>query len=286
MKKIKNFFHVRKPFILLFVYLMFSILFLFFSTEGFVVSLKTAGFSAVSAVQSGIHSVTTFFTDTVTAINELRVLKREYDALQEQLRNYEELQRENVDIKRENDTLRDLLNFSKEQTYKNIPAEIIAKDPDALYSGITINKGIKDGIKKDMPVVAFQGGVTGLVGRIVRVGQTTSMIIPVYDYQAYVSCRTQKTRDEGIVNGNGADSPFLTMRYVKKRAAEELSYGDVIVTTGYNNNYPKDIPVGTISNIRILEYETSLEIEVETVIDFSRLENVFVLDMSTGNEIL
>ena len=265
---------------------MFSILFLFFSTEGFVVSLKTAGFSAVSAVQSGIHSVTTFFSDTVTAINELRVLKREYDALQDQLRNYEELQRENVDIKRENDTLRDLLNFSEEQTYKNIPAEIIAKDPDALYSGITINKGIKDGVKKDMPVVAFQGGTTGLVGRIVRVGQTTSMIIPVYDYQSYVSCRTQKTRDEGIVNGNGADAPFLTMRYVKKRAAEELSYGDVIVTTGYNNNYPKDIPVGTISRIRVPEYETSLEIEVETVIDFSRLENVFVLDMSTGNEIL
>ena len=38
------------------------------------------------------------------------------------------------------------------------------------------------------------------------------------------------------------------------------------------------VPIGFVSAVRGLEYETSLELDVEPVIDFSRLETVFVLD--------
>ena len=65
---------------------------------------------------------------------------------------------------------------------------------------------------------------------------------------------------------------------------EELHIGDVVVTSGENNNYMKDIPVGTISRINILDYNSSLDIELTPIIDFSRLENVIVVNMKEINE--
>ena len=131
-----------------------------------------------------------------------------------------------------------------------------------------------------MAVLAIQNGDIGLVGRVVSVGLFTSMIMPIYDSQCNVSARIEKTRDIGIVSGNENSDDELTLKFIKKRVLEELSYGDVIVTSGENENYIKDIPIGTISNIKILDYDTSLEIEITPIIDFSRLEHVIIIDSS------
>ena len=68
------------------------------------------------------------------------------------------------------------------------------------------------------------------------------------------------------------------MNYIKKRVLNEIQYGDIIVTSGENDNYMKDIPIGTISSITPLDYDTSLELQIIPVIDFNRLENVIVAD--------
>ena len=131
-----------------------------------------------------------------------------------------------------------------------------------------------------MPVIAIQNGDVGLVGKVVSVGRETSLIMPIYDYQCNVSARIETTRDIGLVSGTGSSESLLTMKYIKKRVLNELNYGDIIVTSGENDNYLKDIPIGSISNINILDYDTSLEIEITPIIDFSRLEHVIIVDSS------
>ena len=74
------------------------------------------------------------------------------------------------------------------------------------------------------------------------------------------------------------------MKYVKKRAKDEIKVGDRVVASGENYNFPRDVPIGFVSRVRGIDYETSLELDIEPVIDFSRLENVFVLDMASGGE--
>ena len=74
------------------------------------------------------------------------------------------------------------------------------------------------------------------------------------------------------------------MGYIKKRVIDELHFGEVIVTSGENENYPADIPIGTISNIQVLDYDTSLAIELSPIIDFSRLETVLVIDHKSPND--
>ncbi len=281
MKKLPFTFRFHLDAFLLTVYLILAGIFLAFSTGGMVMNFRSIGFNLMSGTQRGVYSITGFFSGTVAAIRELSQLKDRYEALEERLKDYELLQRSNADIRLENERLKELLGFSESITLDNIPAQIIGRDPNNLYSGITINRGVRHGVRKNMPVISFQGSNTGLVGKIVQVGRSTSMIMPVYDYQCYVSARLEESRYMGLVNGRGsADSPLL-MRYLKKRARDEIRVGDKIVASGENYNYPRDVPIGFVSSIRSLDYETSLELDIEPIIDFSRLENVFVLDLET-----
>ena len=63
-----------------------------------------------------------------------------------------------------------------------------------------------------------------------------------------------------------------------------MNHGDIVVTSGENGNYVKDVPIGRISKIKILDYDSSLSIELEPVIDFLRLENVLVVDQKNLND--
>ena len=269
---------LRLPLFFLIIYILVSGTILSFSAGGFLLDFKRIGFSVVSSLQEGVHTVSSGISNFFQSVAKLSQLKKDYEELSRKLENYEFMQRNNAEIKKENARLKELLGFSDEIEYKNIPATIIGRDPNASFSGITINKGSLNNIRKGMPVVAIQSGNVGLVGKVVSVGFSTSLVMPVFDYQCNVSGRIEKTRDIGIVTGTGDDNGVLTMSYIKKRVLDELSYGDIVVTSGENDNYMRNIPIGTISKIKILDYDTSLEIELNPVIDFSRLENVVVVD--------
>ncbi|UTC46409.1 rod shape-determining protein MreC [Treponema vincentii] len=270
-------------FLLIFLLIISSVL-LTFSGGRFIIDFKSVGFSVAAGTENAVHSVSAFITDTVSAVRELAELRSKYLELSEKLKDYELLQRSNADIRRENRELKELLGFADTIAYKNIPAQISGFDPDNLYSGIIINRGAKHGVRKNMPVLAFQGSNVGLVGKIVQTGRDSSMIIPIYDYQCYVAASVQTTKHRGLVNGQGTADLPLIMRYVQKRAKDEISIGDRILASGENDLFPKDSPIGVVTGIRVHDYETYLELTVQPIIDFSRLDYVFVLDMSGANE--
>ena len=277
-------FKIKFDIFLLTLLLIISSVLLIFSGGRFIVDFKSVGFSVASGTENAVHSMSVFVTDTVSAVRELADLRSKYLALSEKLKDYELLQRSNADIRRENRELKELLGFADTITYKNIPAQITGFDPDNLYSGIIINRGAKHGVRKNMPVLAFQGSNVGLVGKIVQTGRDSSMIIPIYDYQCYVAASVQTTKHRGLVNGQGASDLPLIMQYVQKRAKDEIGIGDRILASGENNLFPKDSPIGVITGIKVHDYETYLELTVQPIIDFSRLDYVFVLDLSSAHE--
>lgn len=268
------------------ILLFLSGLALAFSGGGFVVNFQRVGFSVVTSLQKAVYSVCDGVSGIFTAVAELKSLKAENQELKEKLKNYEFLQRNNTEIRKENERLREQLQFATHIEQKNFPAQIIGRNPDNIYSGITINKGSRSGIKKGMSVIAVQNGTTGLVGKIVTVGLETSLVMPVYDSKCVVSSRIQNTRDIGLVNGSGNANSPLQMKYIKKRVLSELNFGDIVVTSGETDNYVADIPVGTITNIMVVEYDSSLNIEITPVVDFARLETVIVTDLKEPNPLM
>ncbi|GHU52128.1 hypothetical protein FACS1894200_12620 [Spirochaetia bacterium] len=133
-------------------------------------------------------------------------------------------------------------------------------------------------MQKDMAVIAYQNGVEGLVGKVIYVAPFESLVMPLYDSSCHVGSRFQASRHEGIVEGQGSfDSPLL-MRFISKRAREDINIGDVIISSGMERSlYPPDVTIGRVSRVLDYDYEISLSVEIEGVIDFSRLEYVFVV---------
>lgn len=252
-----------------------------FHSGGFVLNLQTIGFTVVSTVERQVSLLGKGFINVFTAVGRLAKLQKDYDALVEKLEKYEEMRRSNTEIRKENEYLKEQLGFVKKIAQENFPASIIARSSDNLYAYLTVDKGASAGVRKNMAVIAHQNGNTGLVGRVIQVGHNTSIVMPIYNINCIVSARLQNSRDLGLVYGGGDDESTLTMRYVRKRANPDFHYGDLIVTSGENNNYQENVTIGSVGKISVLEYNSSLEIEITPIIDFSRLENVVIVNVNS-----
>ena len=274
----------KMPEFILALMILFSGLMFGLSNGGFIINFNKVGFTVFSTMQKGVHLVADGVGKFFTSVHEIVVLEKEYKILEEKLKDYEYMQRNNAEIRKENERLKEQLGFASNYEYKNIASQIIGRDVNSIFSGITIDKGIKNGIKKGMPVIAVQNGNVGVVGKIVTVGLTTSQVMPVYDLKCNISGRIENTRDVGIVSGTGSAYSPLKMQYIRKRDAGELNFGDIVITSGENGNYMKNIPIGRISKINVLDYDSNLDIELDPVIDFARLETVLVIDQSLKND--
>ena len=247
------------------------------STDSMALRPKEVGQSVIGLFQEAVSGIGGFFSRTVTSVGELRDLRAQYDGVVDQLREHEQVAGDVATLRDENARLRDVLGFSEFIRIQNIPARVIAKEPGSFFSGLTINRGRTSGIRRDMPVIANQNGVQGLVGRVSDVGLTSSVVMPIFDLQSFVAARLQRSRHEGLVGGKGMATNFLSMGYVAESARSQISTGDLVITSGMRSIYPEGIHIGSVDAIRGEAYETSLQIEILPVVDFGRLEYVFVL---------
>jgi len=258
-----------------------SILLLMFSGGNFIFHFKNAGLSIFSGARGGIYELSSAVSRTILSVRELASLRKEYAELLKQLERYEELERSNAEIYQENIRLREQLGFAQTLRYKRIPAQISGRDPNNLFSAVVINKGSFSGVTRDMTVVAWQNGTQALVGKVIQIGAFESLVMPVFDNNALVSSRLSVTRYEGIVEGQGNRETPLLMRFVPKRARDEINIGDIVVSSGMGGVYPAEINIGRVNKIFSPEYETTLEIEVLPMVDFSRLEYVYLIEKET-----
>jgi rod shape-determining protein MreC len=258
--------------------LLLCLLLMLFSNRNVVLEPKKVGQSFFSVFQLSAHAVTNWFTSTVTSIRELKRLRSELDEARERLMEYERVSRDLAELRRENQELRDQLGFAERLPFRYIAAQVIARDPGNQFSTITVNRGRIHGMREGMPVIAFQGGLQGLVGRVVLVSLGTSIVQPITDPNSYVAARLQSSRFDGLIAGSQGGSDTLTMSYVKKLAINEVEYGELVVSSGMGQLFPEGIHIGRVREMTAKGYEASLELEVEPIVDFSRLEYVYIID--------
>jgi rod shape-determining protein MreC len=260
------------------VLLFVSFSLLLFSTRSFVLDIRDTGLSVFSGVRGGVHSISSFFSRTINSIGELTSLREKYKELVDKMGRYEELERSAAEIRWENFRLREQLEFSKTLRYRHIPAEIIGRDPDNLFQTLVINKGTANGVKRDMPVIAYQNGVEALAGKVIQAAPYESLVLPLYDERCFVAARFAQSRYEGISAGQGRIGKPLTMQSIDKRAFDNVRKGDVVVSSGMGGVYPPGITIGRVSGAVERTFDNSLEVELESSIDFARLEYVFIID--------
>jgi rod shape-determining protein MreC len=211
-------------------------------------------------------------------IGRVRDAWRHYFALSDTARQNEELRRENGQLKleisqlqsksAEADRLADLLNFK--QTHTKVPmviARVIGSSADANSAVIYLDQGAKEGIRKNMGVITPEG----VVGKVIESFGDTCQVLLVTDRDSGVGAMIADSRIQSPVGGLG--EPLLTMKYVGND--DEVKIGDRVVTSGMDRIFPKDLPVGIVSQVKA--GTTFKQIRVRPSANVEKLEEVIVL---------
>ncbi|MFC1482992.1 rod shape-determining protein MreC [Candidatus Margulisiibacteriota bacterium] len=196
---------------------------------------------------------------------ELLEIKKKY--LEERMTEYEykALQKENSRLRK---TLR--LKSKRLSKYNLVAAEVIGFPPKNYFFGLIINKGRDDGIREHMPVITEEG----LIGKIVTVYSNRSVIQLITDPHSRISVLTATTRHTGLLQGQGFK--HLTVEYVND-ANNEIRPNDLLITSGYSENFPKGIKVAQITKIRKKTNRLFSDIEARPLVVFKKLEEIFVI---------
>lgn len=162
-----------------------------------------------------------------------------------------------------------LLTFPMLDTTRFEAARVIGRDTTDRVKLITINKGEKNGVGKDMPVVTHRG----LVGRVISSSWGAAKVLLITDVRSAIDGIMQKSRDSVVIVG--ANSPLLEAKYLAVGA--DVKDGDRVISSGLGGVFPKGLVIGELTNVRIQRDSLFLSARLEPMADLNKLEEVLVL---------
>ena len=169
----------------------------------------------------------------------------------------------------ENRRLRRLLGFLEETRFTLLPARVVARTGGRTADTWKIDGGEGVGIVEGMAVINHRG----LVGRIERVLPASSLVRTIRNLDVRVSAVDQRSRVVGIL---GWQYP-RGFRLLDIPATADLAVGDRIVSSGLGGVIPPGIPLGRVSGVEISRGDVFQEVRIESEVDFSLLEEVYVV---------
>ena len=169
----------------------------------------------------------------------------------------------------ENLRLQKLLGLKEQSPLVYVSANVTGWNLQLLQNTITIDAGESEGVLVNMPIVTD----AGLVGRVVATsaGYAIGQILLHKDFRA--SAKVQRGRVDGILLWEGG--PTLTLKNVAKTL--DVQVGDAVITSEYSSLYPPGIKIGVVSKTSQAPGALFQTVEITPGVDFSRLEEVFVV---------
>ncbi len=209
----------------------------------------------------------------------------------------QDTRRQNADLKAENAQLRASLHESERAAVENVElrrlvqlkrsveaesvsAQVVAKDFSPFFRvvRIVIDRGVPD-LRSHMPVI----GTDGVVGSVLRVSGDTADVQLAVDAAFGVDVEDERTHARGFVRGTG-DVARYAAKVEMVDARDDVSVGDLLVTSGKGRWFPRGLPVARVTKVVRREIGREQQVEAEPTVDFSRLEHVLVLLDATPNE--
>ena len=275
MKK-KHHFHLKNQHIfVIFTIVCISLLAATFSSDISMQPVKEGAGYMVVPFEKGLSTIGNWINDFGNNFKDVRELAEENARLHDEV---ESLKEQNVQLakgQKELERLEKLYKIDEDYNqYDKVLAQVIAKEPGNWYSSFTINKGRKDGIRKNMNVLADGG----LVGLVTETGPGWSTVRTIIDDSSNVSAMTLSDSNTCIVSGSLElmDSGKMLFSQLRDDKGSAIA-GENIVTSHISDKYLAGILIGTISSItRDANNLTSTGYLVPAV-DFSNLQEVLVI---------
>jgi rod shape-determining protein MreC len=217
------------------------------------------------------------------AMFRFRDIQAENELLREQI---EELTDENLRLKEEalaalryGELAEDVFANPVLAGYEKIGAQVVMRNPATWYRMLTLNRGAADGVALNDAVV----GRLGLVGKIVAVMPTTADVMLLTDGDGQVAALT-RDRDGaavfGIVRGNYRQGSLLEMESsleMEFRQEDLVDVGETVYTSGLGGIYPKGLPIGVVTSIKMSASGMLQTALIEPLADFAALEELVIV---------
>lgn len=234
----------------------------------------TQGFARIfMPVQKGASFVVNGTKNTFVNIVNSKKNARENEKLKKEINQLRDELRMVEGYKIENEKLRKSLELRDMYAHESgLAANIIGRDTGDLYNTLTIDKGSKDGIRKNSVAVVPEG----LVGVVCEVGKSYAKIKTILDASSSVSAICLRSGDMGVLEGNNQLSKAgkCVVNYIDKEAKTVV--GDSIETSGTGGIFPRGILIGKITEIKEDERKLTLTATVKTSVNINNLTNVII----------
>ena len=158
-------------------------------------------------------------------------------------------------------------------------AEVILNSVNKNKNIIVINKGLSEGVNKEMGVISSNG----IVGIVKNVTDNYSSIISLLNIDLKINAILKKSSTLGSISWDGKNPKIVKLNDIP--LSSSIKVGDTIITGGMSFYFPKGIPIGEIIDYDNSSLEGYYEIDILIFNDFSSLSNVYVIDRSDNEEI-
>lgn len=167
----------------------------------------------------------------------------------------------------ENERLRMLLDYKVHVPYSTVAAEVIGSSPGEGSTTILIDKGADSHFSPDLAVITPDGAA----GKIVAVYPHTAQVLLLTDPTAGAGGMLDASRAQGVLKGTGRG----LCRFDYLMNGESVSVGDLVVTSGLDQVFPKGLPLGRV--VRVSDGNIYKNIVVKPAVALDRLEEVLVV---------
>src|SRR3989344_2110432 len=260
---------MSKSFIHSFIALFLFALLMLANVSGILAPIIDYSRTGVNFLMTPFAAVFSKINNFFEVVGNIRNLAAQNDILGKQI---EELTGELAVLEKEeqeNRVLREALGFKQNTKLKLIPAEVMTLDPLKGDVRVTLNRGSNQGVSAQDAVV-ISGNV--MVGVIAEVSDNTSQMNLVTSSQVNINAQNTSGKALGLVKGDHG----LGLLFDLISQNEAIASGDKIVTSGLSGLYPKNLLIGTVSEIRSSSSELFQRASVIPAANLRNLRVVFI----------
>ncbi|MCM2257308.1 MAG: rod shape-determining protein MreC [Vicinamibacteria bacterium] len=178
---------------------------------------------------------------------DLRGVRADNARLREQVGQLEMLLQRKQDAVRESERLHALLALRETLPLETVSAHVISRDGTPWFSTLTVDRGFRDGVRLNAPVLSS----TGVVGRVTDLAPAAARVQVVLDANSGIGAVIERTRVAGVVSGQVRSAEAgrfdLRLKYVPSLA--DAVVGDLVVTSGLDRIFPRGLVIGRVSAV-------------------------------------
>ena len=236
-------------------------------------SIRSGALDVLSPIGSAFSTVTKPFRNAWKGVSDYDDLEAENQRLRADLDEARGQSERTATLREEVRKLEEQVGVREELAIPSVTARVATGNFTSFDDNTAqLDQGSDAGIQVGNPVVT-KGG---LVGRVVRVATTRSVVQLITDPDLQIGIKV-KSNDIGLGRGAGSDKPFLVFQGIE--LTDPVAKGDLITTSGTQRaSWPGNLPVGKVTKITRSQADQTQILEVERSADLTRLDYVQVLD--------